>query len=143
MTNSTLIVDSSVIAEWFFLEEDSEKSLQIKEKFVNNEISIAVPLLLYYEVNNILRTSVKAFRIDIKDAIDVYCAFLNLNFLVYSSQLLLMKTLATALKFDISSYDASYVALSEYLKTTFLTADQKLLRKVSGTYIADIARYAI
>lgn len=141
MKNTTLILDSSVIAKWFFPEEDSEKALQIKEKFVNNEISIAVPLLLCYEVNNILRTAVKAFRIDIKDAIDVYNAFLKLNFIVYSSQSLMTKTLETALKFDISSYDASYISLSEYLNTTFLTADQKLLRKVSSTSAVDIRSY--
>jgi predicted nucleic acid-binding protein len=142
VNNITLILDSSVIAKWFFPEKDSEKALLIKEKFVNNDISIAIPLLLYYEVNNILRTAVKTYRIDVKDAIDVYNAFLKLDFIVYSSRLLMTNTLETALKFDISSYDASYIALSEYLKAHFLTADQKLLQKVPNTSAVNIKDYA-
>lgn len=143
MKNTTLILDSSIIAKWFFPEQGSEKALLIKEKFVNNEVSIAIPLLLYYEVNNILRTAVKAFRIDFKDAIDVYNAFLKLNFIVYSSQSVMTKTLETALKFDISSYDASYISLSEYLNATFLTADQKLLRKVPSKSVVNINEYIL
>lgn len=143
MINTTLILDSSVIAKWFFPENDSKKALLIKDKFSNNEISIAIPVLLYYEINNLLRTAVKTYRVDADEAIEVYNAFLKLNFISYSSELLLKKTLETALKFDISSYDASYVALSEYLKIHFITADQKLLNKVSNKFIVELKDYLL
>ncbi|MBI2443351.1 MAG: type II toxin-antitoxin system VapC family toxin [Candidatus Levybacteria bacterium] len=141
MNNTTLILDSSVIAKWFFPENDSEKVLKIKESFTNNTVSVVIPVLLYYEINNLLKTAIKMFRINENDAIKVYKAFLKLNFVSYSSELLLEKTLETAVRFDISSYDASYVALAEYLQVTFLTADQRLLQRVSSKFVIDLKEY--
>src|ERR1051326_6391789 len=119
--NISCILDSSVIAKWFFPEEDSKKALILKEKFVNGSISIAAPVLLYYEINNLLKTAAKKFHIKNTDIEDVYQAFLKLNFTLYSSQDLMIQSLKTAVKFDISSYDASYLTLAEYLETPFIT----------------------
>lgn len=141
MNNKTLVLDSSVIAKWFFVENDSDNALKIKEKFTDNKISISVPLLLYYEMNNILKTAVKKYHIDEDYAITVYKAFLQLNFVTYSSEFLLQKTLEIAIKYDISSYDATYIALSEYLQIQFLTADQKLLNKIKSRLIIDLKDY--
>ena len=141
MKKNTLILDSSIIAKWFFVENDSDKALIIKEEFTNNKISVAVPVLLYYEINNLLKTAVKKYRIDEHDAIDVYKAFLQLNFVTYSSEFLLEKTLAVAIKYDISSYDATYIALAEYLHVQFLTADQKLLNKVQNKFVIHLNNY--
>lgn len=141
MNNKALILDSSVIAKWFFVENDSDNALIIKENFTKNKISISVPLLLYYEINNLLKTAVKKYRIDEQDAIEVYKAFLQLNFVTYSSEFLLQKTLEIAIKYDISSYDATYIALSEYLQIQFLTADQKLLNKVKSKLVVDLKNY--
>ena len=143
MKNSALILDSSVIAKWFFPEENNSIALAIKDKFLSNSVSIVIPLLLFYEINNILKTSAQSFRIDAKEALEVYKAFLKLNFIVYSSEILMVKTLENALKFNISSYDASYVALAEYLQIYFLTADQKLLNKVSSKFIADLNDFTV
>jgi len=141
VNNTTLILDSSVIAKWFFPENDSKNALAIKKKFTNNNVSIAIPILLYYEINSLLKTGVKTFRIDANDAKEVYSAFLKLNFISYSSEFLLEKTLATALKFDISSYDASYIALSEYLQVQFFTADKKLLNRTVNKFVVDLKDY--
>lgn len=141
MNNTTFILDSSVIAKWFFPENDSKNALAIKEKFTKNKVSIAIPILLYYEINNLLKTGVKTFRIDANDAKEVYNAFLKLNFISYSSEFLLEKTLETALKFDISSYDASYIALSEYLQVQFFTADKKLLNRAADKLVVDLKDY--
>jgi predicted nucleic acid-binding protein len=138
--NTTVILDSSVIAKWFFSEVDTDKALEIKEKFTNNSISIAVPVLLYYEINNILKTAVKTFRIDPKEALKAYNAFLKLNFITYSSELIMGKILEIAMRFDISSYDAAYISLAEYLQIPFLTADQKLLDKVPVKLVQNIKK---
>jgi predicted nucleic acid-binding protein len=141
VNKKALILDSSVIAKWFFVENDSDNAIKIKEQFTNNKISISVPLLLYYEINNLLKTAVKKYRIDEGDAIKVYKAFLQLNFVTYSSEFLLQTTIETAIKYDISSYDATYVALSEYLQIQFLTADQKLLNKIKSKFVIDLKDY--
>ncbi len=141
--NTTLILDSSVIAKWFFSEENSTKALKIKDKFAENSISIAIPLLLYYEVNNILKTAVKSFRVDADEAKEVYGSFLQLNFVAYSSESILENTLKIALDYDISAYDASYIALAEYLQIPFLTADRKLLNKISSKLVINLDDYQI
>jgi predicted nucleic acid-binding protein len=141
VNNKALILDSSVIAKWFFVENDSDNALIIKEQFTKNKISLSVPLLLYYEINNLLKKAVKKYRIDEQDAIKAYKAFLQLNFVTYSSEFLLQKTLEIAIKYDISSYDATYIAMSEYLQIQFLTADQKLLNKVNSKLVIDLKNY--
>jgi predicted nucleic acid-binding protein len=130
-----IILDSSVIAKWFFPESGSEKALELKEQFAKNELSIAIPVLFYYEMNNILRTAIKSYRIETEDATKAFAALTQLNFIAYSSIDLLSETLTTALRYDISSYDASYVALAEELQVPFMTADQKLLKRVKNKLV--------
>ena len=143
MSKSTIILDSSVIAKWFFPEEDSDIALGIKERFASGKLSITIPVLLYYEINNILRTGAKFARINSNDILKTYQSFLNLNFIAYSTADLLVKTLEIALKYDISSYDASYIALAEHLQIPFLTADQKLINKVTSKYIFNLKNYKL
>lgn len=143
MSKSTIILDSSVIAKWFFPEEDSDMALHIKEKFVDGELSIAIPILLYYEVNNILKTASKLVHINTQDTLKVYQSFLNLNFIAYSTTKLMVNTLEIAMKYDISSYDASYLALAEHLQIPFITADQKLVNKVTSKYVFKLENYKL
>ncbi|HVF69182.1 MAG TPA: type II toxin-antitoxin system VapC family toxin [Xanthomonadales bacterium] len=141
MNKTTVILDSSVIAKWFFAENDCEQALRIKEQFTNGLLSVAIPTFLYYEVNNLLRTAVKRLRINENDAKKAYNSFLILDFVSYSSEFLLEKTLEIAIKFDISSYDASYIALSEYLQAPFLTSDKKLVNTVENKFVIDLKDY--
>jgi len=141
VTTADIILDSSVIAKWFFPEESGQLALKIKDDFTTNVTSISAPLLLYWEINNLLKTATKRSRITAKSAVSVYEAFLKLNFIVYSSEELMTKTLKIAIRFDISSYDASYVALAEYLQKPFFTADQKLLSKVISNFVFDLKSY--
>ena len=141
MTTADIILDSSVIAKWFFPEESGQLALKIKDDFTANVTSISAPLSLYWEINNLLKTATKRSRITAKSAVSVYEAFLKLNFIVYSSEELMTKTLKIAIRFDISSYDASYVALAEYLQKPFFTADQKLLSKVISNFVFDLKSY--
>lgn len=141
MNNTTLILDSSVIAKWFFPEADNDKALALKDSFIHSDISISIPLLLFYEMNNILKTATQSLRIDKKEAGKVYKAFLHLPFVVYSSQALMNSTLEIAIKYNISSYDAAYIALAEYLQVMFVTADEKLLKKVPHKLVVNLKDY--
>jgi predicted nucleic acid-binding protein len=80
-------------------------------------------------------------QIEQHDAIALYDALFDLNFITYSTESLFKQSLELALKYDISSYDASYVALAEYLQVDFVTADKKLINKVSRKYIFDLEEF--
>ena len=127
-----IIIDASIAAKWLLPDEDDFIADTIKRAFGNRQVEIAVPIFIFYEVNNLLKSAALRSRISFKDALDFYENFLNLNFNIHSSKLLLKNTLQIALEFEISSYDASYIALAEYLKTPFYTADLKLLKKAKG-----------
>ncbi len=127
---TNIILDSSVVAKWFFpSEEDSEIALKIRDLFQSKEISISAPVLIYYEINNLIRTAIKSLRISEKLAKEAYQGFLELDLIAYSSTELMKMALEKAVSLDVSSYDASYLVLAEYLKVPLITADQKLVDK--------------
>lgn len=137
----TIILDSSVIAKWIFPEESSEIALVINDRFIAGQLSIAAPILLYYEINNILKSTFKSLRIKPAEALQAYEDFMKLNIVTYSSESLMKKALEIALEFDISSYDASYLALAEELQIPFVTSDQKLLNKVKNKFMIKLQDY--
>lgn len=141
---TNIILDSSVIAKWFFpSEEDSEIALKIRDLYLSKAISISVPILIYYEVNNLIRSAVKSLRINERLVKDAYSGFLNLELVAYSSKELMELALEKAISLDISSYDASYLALAEYLKVPLITADQKLIDKAKSDLIKNLKTFEI
>lgn len=136
---TNIILDSSVIAKWFFpSEEDGEIALKLRDLFLSKEISISAPTLIYYEINNLIRSAVKSLRINEKLAKEAYFGFLELDLIIYSSKELMELALEKAISLDISSYDASYLTLAEYLKIPLITADQKLIGKAKGDLIQNL-----
>lgn len=136
---TNFVLDSSVIAKWFFpSEEDSKTALKIRDLFLSKEVSISVPVLIYYEVNNLIRSAIKSLRINEKLAKEAYQGFLELGLIAYSSKELMGMALEKAISLDISSYDASYLALAEYLKIPLITADQKLIDKAKNDLIQNL-----
>ncbi len=136
-----IIIDASVVAKWLL---DDEKSLQadkIKEEFLNNSVTIQAPTVIYYEINNLLKSSAISQRISSLKAVKVYQDFLDLDFTTYSSKELLADTLNKALELNISSYDASYIALAEYLKVSLYTADEKLVKKAKSPLVKNLSDY--
>lgn len=127
---TNIILDASVVAKWFFpYEEDSNIALKIRSLYLLKAVSISVPVLIYYEVNNLIRTAIKSLRIDDNLAKEAYQGFLELDLIAYSSKELMAIALEKAVSLNISSYDASYLALAEYLDVPLITADQKLIDK--------------
>lgn len=142
MKNNQIIIDSSVIAKWYLPDEPSEPAFRIKQDFIDKKTSLAAPLLIYYEVNNILRSAAKSFRVNKKEADKAYRAFLELDFKAHHSKELLNDALQKAIELDISSYDASYVALAEYLEVPFYTTDEKLIKKADNKLVKNLEGYS-
>lgn len=130
MIYPTIIIDSSIAIKWYLPDETDDKALKIASGFRNKSILIAIPILFFYEMGNILKTTSKNLRINGKDATAAFKSLLRLDFIAYSSKELLKATLEKSIDLDLSFYDASYIALAEYLQIPFYTADLKLLKKV-------------
>lgn len=142
--NTDIIIDSSVALKWFFPEEEySSEALEIKKYFTEKEIVISVPILFFYEVGNVLKSSVKSSIIDSGEARISYEKFTYAEFIMYSSKELFKDAFEKADSFDITFYDASYLVLAEYLKIPFYTADEKLLKKAKGKYVYHLKEYPL
>ena len=123
-----LVLDASVITKWFFEEEDTDQALKLLEKHKLETIQINVPVLLFFEFGN---TVVKKFREDIdtreefnRNLTDLFS--IQLSFAETKPDLLkLVYSLAS--RYEITFYDATYVALAKSLKCDFVTADKKLV----------------
>ena len=84
MKQSTIIIDSSIIAKWFLEdEEEKESALKIKEDYLQGDISIALPSITFYEVSNFLKMAVSRLRIEKHSAYNAYKRFLEFDFEVY------------------------------------------------------------
>ena len=121
-------LDASVVIKWFFEEEGTDAALQLLEEHKLEKIQINVPDLLFFEFGN---TVVKKFREDIdtrkefnRNLTDLLS--IQLSFAETTPDLLkLVYSLAS--RYEITFYDATYVALAKSLKCDFVTADKKLV----------------
>lgn len=138
----TIIIDASIIAKWLLPDEYDFRADIIKKAFTDREIAIAVPTLIFYEINNLLKSAALSKRISVKDSADFYEYFLNLNLTIHWSRELLKNALQKALNINISSYDASYVVLAESLQIPFFTADEKLVKKANSPLVKPLEDYS-
>lgn len=141
MTPRHIIVDSSIAIKWYLPDEYDDKASKIKSDFADGSILIAIPLLFFYEVSNIFRTTSRSLRIAKGDAIRAYQDILLLNFMTYSSKELFKSALEKSLEREITAYDASYIVLAEYLEVPFYTADEKLVKKAKSSLVKNLSDY--
>ncbi|MBI4690704.1 MAG: type II toxin-antitoxin system VapC family toxin [Nitrospirae bacterium] len=125
------VLDASVIVKWYKDERESDKALGIRDGFVNGNYDLAEPDLILYELANTIRFSEGSEENDIKDVLENFSA-MGLEIIVPTITLL-KNAAATSYKFQISIYDAVYVALAKSLDAEFVTADKRLYQKVKGT----------
>jgi len=123
-----IVIDASVIVKWFIDEKDSDKAEIIKEQFINEEINLIIPSLLYYEVLNALKYS-KLFKLDELNLVGESIENYGFNAVVIKNEIR-EKMVEIAINNDISIYDASYIALAEKFNTQLITADEKISKKL-------------
>lgn len=126
--NVMVVVDASVVIKWFIPESGVAEAEAILNDHLFGREDIFVPELLFYEVVNALR-----YKKDIvEDAVNGFIAVLSGLELkrAGTDEQLLNTMFSIAKKYDISVYDAAYVALAEVFNCNLVTADVKLVQKV-------------
>jgi len=129
MAVKKVILDASIVAKWYLTEEYSDHALRLRDAHVSGNITIAIPTLLIYEVLNVLRQS-KAYSEE--ELIQLARSLNKYGFECWSmSEPLKEEAVRTAYKYDVTIYDASYIALATILNTTIYTADEELISKTT------------
>ena len=123
-----IVLDASVVLKWFVDEEDSDQALRLREEFYTGEREIVIPDLLLFEVANALRYNPSFTAEEIKEAVKTLFD-IEIEIITPTSSLL-SKTIELAKDFDVTCYDAAYLALAEELGFEFITADARFYRKV-------------
>ena len=128
------VLDTSVLVKWFVTEEDSDKAERFLNDLSDEKIEIVIPVTLLYELANVLWVR-RLQGLSQAEALSILKDFRRLNLEVVSSLELVEEAQAFAYRYNISIYDAVFLALSESRSCEFITADEKLYRKVSLSWV--------
>ena len=125
------VVDASVAIKLFVVESDSP----IVHRFFTRSVETPptrfyVPDLFFVECTNILWKYTRRYNYPVQNAQQDVVTLRALDFRVISTTDLIVPALSLALKFDITAYDAVYVALAQKLNIPLVTADERLGRKL-------------
>ena len=122
-----IVIDASVVVKWFIEEKESDKAKFLRDKFIDGQIELFIPSLLYFEVTNALKYS-KLF--DPSELNDAGESLKNYGFKVITIKNAICECMIKiAVDHDMSIYDASYLGIRIALGKTFCTADEKIIKK--------------
>ena len=136
MARQALVVDASVVVKWFSApgEASVAQAVDIMENHAREEILLAVPDLLYYEVANALAYNSALSAGNVQLAVRRLFA-LRLQTWPTNAELM-AASLALAREHSITVYDACYVALAEELGGVWLTFDGRAVSRLATPELA-------
>lgn len=124
----TLITDASVGVKWIFPEEHDSFARKIFDQIGSSEVRIVVPELFYSEVANACWVRVKRKMVQFQEAVKLLGLISKLPLLKRADSEFTAVALEHAVHYNISAYDALYVALAETYLASLVTADKALLQ---------------
>jgi len=125
-----LVLDTSVVLKWFRQEEVlANHAWGLLQGYLDGQSQISVPALLGYEVANVLRYKRDLTTTQVETAIQALFD-LELEWISPSS-IVMRRAVGIARGHDTSVYDATFAALAESIRATFVTADERLARRLA------------
>jgi predicted nucleic acid-binding protein len=130
-----LVLDTSVLVKWFKQEKDSDKALEVREAFFNEEVDIAVPDLVFYELANVMRYD-DGFKIKmINQAIE---SLREMDFQIVAPYSDFMdRIVGNASELDLTVYDSAFYTLAEISGGTLVTVDNELHDKTDDSVLLE------
>ncbi|NKL36606.1 PIN domain-containing protein [Rhizobium leguminosarum bv. viciae] len=127
------VVDASVAAAWLLADEES-RTAEESLSFLETEDAL-VPDLFWHEIRNILLTAERRKRISNEDVLACLMRLTSLPLRTVSSEDHL-PILRLAGKYQLSAYDAAYLALAVAENVSLATLDARLERAASAENLA-------
>ena len=124
------VVDASVIVKWFVPEKDSEKAIRLLEKYSAGKLELITPTLAIYETLNALRFH-PHYKLSSNELLDALKTLVELQITIEPSIKAWSKSIQLSLKHEITIYDAMYAATAHEIGAYLITADRKLIGKLS------------
>jgi predicted nucleic acid-binding protein len=126
------VVDASVLVKWFLYQQeaDRDRALALRELHISGRSTLFIPQLALLEVLNAVRFSPRAKEEDGEMALE---ALQGLHLETKPPEPdLLRKANAIAWAYNVTIYDALYVALAEQVGYPLITADEAIVGKLTG-----------
>lgn len=121
------VIDASVGVKLFLEDPLSETVHQLFEQLtLDPPAEFYVPDLFYIEVTNVLWKYVRWQGMNPQHAEEYLDELSQITLMIIPTSELMVDALRLAKNHQISAYDACYLALSNRLNTSLITADQKL-----------------
>ncbi len=136
-----MVPDTSVVLKWIRQKEIlANRALGLLQGYLDGQIRISVPTLLGYEVANVLRYKADLTTPQVETAIQALFD-LELEWIA-PSPTVMRRAVVIARDHDTSVYDATFAALAENITATFVTADERLVRRLAPlphvTFLGDV-----
>lgn len=128
-----LVIDSSVVAKWFFLETLSDRAMAVRQDWESSTVNLIAPDLMLVEVGNIIWKKQCLGLITEEEGIGVLTDLLALKIPAVEPQVILPRAYSLAKLFDRTVYDGLYLALAEESEASFVTADLRLCNAVQSS----------
>ena len=127
--NDVVVVDASLAVKWLIEEEDSDKAHALLRSWEDQEIRLAAPYLMLFEVTNTLHQLVLRGQLTLGDSARLISRLLRPQLELHQSAQLHVRALELASELQQgASYDAHYLALAEQFDCELWTADRRFHR---------------
>lgn len=125
-----LVIDSSVVVKWLFLETLNEQALAVRQDWEFSIVNLIAPDLMLVEVGNIVWKKQRLGLISEEEGTSAIADLLALEIPTVEPRNILPRAYSLARLFDRTVYDAIYLALAEEIGARFITADLRLYNAV-------------
>jgi len=127
-----VVVDASVALKWQFDDEECvAQAVTLRDDFyLRGAVQVIAPQLLVYELANGIAVAARKQRISPDKAAEAMNNLLMLN--IELREVEPLSSLELALRYNLSAYDAAYVALAKSEKCELWTGDKALYQAVKG-----------
>jgi predicted nucleic acid-binding protein len=129
------VIDASVAAKWAFPEEESEAASLLLHAMVAGEIELLAPDSFVSEIGNIAwKKAALRHEISLEEGRQGLKLLLAVLPRLLPGPPLMVAALEIALAYRRSVYDCLYVALALEADCDFVTADESLVKALSGAF---------
>ena len=132
--NGVVVVDGSLAFKWLVEEEHSPHAQSLLQSWERQDVRLAAPHLLPFEVANALHQRVVRGELSVIGAGDLIGSLLSSRLELHQTANLHARALELARHLSQGAvYDAHYLALAEQFGCELWTADQKFYRAAGSS----------
>jgi predicted nucleic acid-binding protein len=125
--STTVCVDASVILR-YVLQPENTSIQKLWQSWMEDEVSLVAPSLLFYEVTNALYQQQRNKVLSTETIWETLELSLELPIALINEANLHLKAREIAMRYNLpATYDAHYLALAEWMDIELWTADQRLV----------------